>query len=280
MIGDFHAHSHVSDGTHTPSELVALAAEAGVSVLALTDHDDLAGIPEAQACAHDRGLELMTGVEISVAESERQMHILGLGVDSDDPQLMAMLSGIRDRRQRRAERIVGHLRELGVELESDAVQSVGAIGRVHIARALVAAGACGTIDQAFRRFIGRGRPAYEPSAGVEAREAIGRIHDAGGIASLAHPPMSAGVDAPGGLESFVERLAREGLDAVEIQHPGVKRPQRKRLRKIARQFGLIETGGSDFHGDTKPGVRLGHGRSDIRMNSKLCRGIRDAIDAR
>ncbi len=284
MICDFHLHSNVSDGTLAPAEVVEAAAREGVGVLSLTDHDDVSGVPEARARGLELGIEVLSGVEISVAENEGtvQLHILGLGIDVADPALLATLARIRETRRARAARILERLARIGVPLPSD-VDAEGpprAVGRLHIARALVQGGACDSVDQAFTRYLRRGRPAYESSPGIAAAEAIVRIHEAGGLACLAHPPLSEGARAPGGLGGFVERLARQGLDGIEVWHPGHKPTQTKRLRRIARERGLVETGGSDFHGDAKPGVVPGRGRGGIHVGADVYAAIQARLERR
>jgi hypothetical protein len=279
---DFHSHSRVSDGTHSPAELVRVAQRNGVTGFALTDHDTVAGIAEARAEAERLGVELIAGIELSVVEDDgaRTMHVLGLGIDESQPALLRRLDEMRRSRETRAERIAEKLRAHGVPLERSHIeaQSPGAaVGRPHIARALVALGVCKDADDAFARWLRKGRPAYEPNAAFSAREAIELVHAAGGAASLAHPPLSGGVDAPGGLDAYVERLAALGLDGVEVWHPNHSASQIKRLRRIAKAHELVETGGSDFHGDDRPDIELGRGR---RNGLKLGREVRAALELR
>ncbi len=278
---DLHTHSTVSDGTLTPAELVRRARQSGVEVLALTDHDDVAGIEEARACAEELGLELLPGIELSVSEEggARQMHILGLGIDPSVPVLLERVVEFRRTRLERGARIVEKLNRLGVPLSFDRVQQIAtgaAMGRPHVARALVEAGICSSIDDAFARFLRRGRGAYVPRDGLDAAGAISLIHAAGGIASLAHPPRSAGVDAAGGLEAFVGRLVRLGLDGLEVYHPSHKPRAEKRLRRLVRTHDLVATGGSDFHGDQQPEIVPGRGRGGLNLG----REFYDAIRAR
>ncbi len=278
---DLHTHSTVSDGTLRPDELVQRAHRSGVEVLALTDHDDVAGITEARARAEGLGLELFPGIELSVSEQEgeRQMHILGLGIDPDAPLLLERVVEFRRTRLERGARIVEQLNQHGVRLGFERVREIagdGAMGRPHVARALVEAGICGSVNEAFARFLRRGRAGYVGRDGLDAGGAISLIHAAGGIASLAHPPRSQGVDAAGGLETFVGRLVRLGLDALEVYHPSHKPSQEKRLRRLARAHDLVETGGSDFHGGEQPEIVLGRGRGRLRLGRRFY----DAIQAR
>ncbi len=282
MLCDFHCHSTLSDGTLPPDLLVERAKRAGVAVLALTDHDDIRGIEPASERARACGIEFLAGIEISVSEAhgKRQMHILGLGIDAADPDLASWSDGFRGERERRAERIVERLNRAGVEICIEQVRETAgdaSIGRLHLAQTLVRIGACRDLDHAFRRYLRRGKRAFVPREGLSARQAIEGIHAAGGIAVLAHPPQSVGADAPGGLEAFVGRLVPAGLDGLEIQHPSLTPNQRRRLRRLAAEYELVGTGGSDFHGENKPGVELGSGRAgNVRVEGQVL----DAILAR
>jgi 3',5'-nucleoside bisphosphate phosphatase len=278
---DFHTHTCVSDGSLTPTELVRRAEANRVIGFAVTDHDTVDGIAEARAEGERRGIEVLGGIELSVSEADgsRAMHILGLGLDDPTP-LRARLEALRRSREERAARIVAHLQRNGIALELSAVESQaagGAIGRPHVARALVELGAVRDVDEAFTRWLRRGRPAFEPNAQLSAREAIEMVHEAGGVAVLAHPPLSSGVDSPGGLVAFVERLVPLGLDGLEVWHPSHKPTVARRLRRIAAANGLLETGGSDFHGADRPDVEVGRGRGG---KLHIGREVRDALERR
>ncbi len=279
---DFHTHSDVSDGSLTPAEVVREAAAAGVVAFALTDHDTIDGIAVAQAEGRALGVEVIAGIELSVSEREgaRSLHVLGLFIDPADARLRARLEAAHAARRQRGAAIVAKLREHGVALELAHVQRIagsGALGRPHVARALVETGACRDPDEAFEKWLRRGRPAYVPNAAFSAREAIELVHGAGGVAVLAHPPLSSGVDAPGGLEAFVESLVPLGLDGVEVWHPNHRPGAIRKLRKVARNYGLLETGGSDFHGADRPDVRLGRGRAN---GLRVGRDVYEALAAR
>ncbi|HTO09209.1 MAG TPA: PHP domain-containing protein [Myxococcota bacterium] len=280
---DFHSHTTVSDGSLSPTELVRRAEKNGVSGFALTDHDAVDGIAEARAEGERLGIEVLGGIELSVNEAEgtRAMHILGLGIDDAHAELRARLVELRHGRIGRAARIVSHLQAAGVAITLAAVEAQAAagasLGRPHVARALVAAGAVRDSDEAFARWLRRGRPAYEPNPELSAQAAIALVHAAGGVAVLAHPPLSAGIDAPGGVAAFIERLVPFGLDGIEVWHPSHKSTVTRRLRRIAAAHGLLETGGSDFHGDDRPDVELGRGRGG---KLRIGRDVRDAFEAR
>ncbi len=279
MICDFHVHSTFSDGTFTPTELVDEAKRVGVGCFALTDHDVVGGVAEAATRGADAGVEVMAGVEISVNEDDggRQLHLLGLAIDPDEAGLGGCLVEMQAARRERVDRILELLAAAGVQLDRALLGEApdgSAIGRPHVARALVAAGVCSDEDDAFARYLRRGRAAYVASAGITAARAIEVIHAAGGIASLAHPPLSVGADAAGGLETFIERLLPLGLDGLEVWHPGHRSKTRKRLRKLARRWDLVATGGSDFHGAARPDVILGRGRGTIDVGQRTLDEIR------
>ena len=279
---DFHTHTIASDGSLSPTELVRAAAANSVTGFALTDHDTIDGIAEAQAEANRLGIELIAGIELSVNEQDgaRSLHVLGLGLSPEDPVLCARLEIARHARRTRAARMVARLQEAGVAIELAHVEAIaagGSVGRPHLARALVDLGVCRDADEAFVKYLRRGRPGYEAYAAFSAREAIDLVHGAGGVAVLAHPPLSTGVDAPGGIEAFVERLLPDGLDGLEIWHPGHKPGQIKRLRRLAREHDLLETGGSDFHGEDRPGIEIGRGRAG---GLRIGRPVYDAFRAR
>ncbi|MEX2206092.1 MAG: PHP domain-containing protein [Myxococcota bacterium] len=283
---DFHTHTVASDGSLTPTELVRAAAANGVTGFALTDHDTIDGIAEAQAEASRLGIELIPGIEISVNEQDgaRSLHVLGLGLSPEHPLLRTRLGHARHERRTRAARMVARLQEAGVAIELADVEAIaagGSVGRPHLARALVDLGVCRDADEAFVKYLRRGRPGYEPYAAFSAREAIELVHGAGGVAVLAHPPLSGGVDAPGGIEAFVERLLPDGLDGLEIWHPGHKPGQIRRLRRLAREHDLLETGGSDFHGEDRPGIEIGRGRAGgLRIGRPVYDAFRARLDAR
>jgi len=263
---DFHTHTRVSDGSLTPEELVRAAAGNKVTAFALTDHDTTDGVAAAQAEGLRLGVEVIAGIEISVSENDgaTSLHILGLGIAPEDPALRARLEIANTARHTRAATMVGRLQQAGLKIELAHVEALadgGSIGRPHVARALVELGLCVDADDAFVRYLRRGKPGYEPYAALSARDAIALVHGAGGVAVLAHPPLSTGVDAPGGIEAFVERLLPHGLDGLEIWHPGHKPGTIRRLRRLAREHELLETGGSDFHGEERPGIEIGRGRA-------------------
>ena len=281
MRCDFHMHSTVSDGRLQPAALIERVARERVEVCALTDHDEVAGIAAAQACGERLGVRVLAGIELSVVDPQNddEFHLLGIGIDPDSPPLRHRVAGLRLERSERARRILERLGRAGIEIDFERVERLsggGSIGRPHVARALVEGGICRDHEEAFRRLLRRGRPGYVAGVGLRPREAIELVHSAGGLASLAHPPRSRGADGPGGLAAFVERIARLGLDALEIQHPAHRPGQVRRLRRLCRELDLIETGGSDFHGAT--GDTPGRLPGRPKVGRPIWDGIREKLE--
>lgn len=240
---DLHAHSTASDGSQSPDAAVRSAHQAGVAALALTDHDTLAGIAEAQQTADALGLRLVPGVELSVHQGEHEVHLLGLHI-RDVGALQDALERYRDLRRARAASIVERLNTLGVGVtmaEVLAAAAGGAVGRPHVARALIGGGHVKDAREAFDRYLGAGRPAYVDKERLDIADGIALIHRAGGIAVLAHP-------AGEGRRERLEPLVAMGLDGLEVRHPSHSGEDIKRLEALAGFFGLERSGGSDWHG--------------------------------
>ncbi|HXY32118.1 MAG TPA: PHP domain-containing protein [Gemmatimonadaceae bacterium] len=249
---DLHAHSTASDGELSPTRLVDDAARAGLAAIALTDHDTIAGIGEAQAAADRVGIRLVVGTELSAREGNAEIHLLALHLSRPDA-LESSLAGFRDARVVRADRIVERLNALGVAITRDAVAAEAgdaAVGRPHIARALVRAGLAADVRVAFDRWLGAGRPAFVEKQILTLGDAIGLAHEGGGLAILAHPGSE-------GTRRHIESIAALGLDGVEVRHPGHSSEDCARLLALAREFDLVPSGGSDFHGTLDPSRRLG-----------------------
>ncbi len=249
---DLHAHSTASDGSQSPANAVAAAHKAGLAAFALTDHDTLAGIAEAQVAAEAAGLRLVPGVELSVHQEGVEVHLLGLHIRDVDA-LQARLERYRDHRRTRAEEMVARLNALGIAVTMDAVLAAaagGAIGRPHVAKALIAGGYAKDSREAFDRFLGAGKPANVEKQRLEIAEGIRLIHEAGGIAVIAHP----GAD---GRRERIEPLVPLGLDGLEVKHPSHSTEDTKRIAALAAHFGLVASGGSDWHGAMLGGRVLG-----------------------
>lgn len=242
---DMHMHSTYSDGIRTPTELIAMAKTKGLAGLALTDHDSIEGFRELSTAAARAGVDVMTGVELSCEYNGKDLHVLAYGVDADNVALQSLLREFRGARERRGERIVEKLGEQGVHLEMSRVMAKaghGALGRPHIAEALIEAGYVADHAQAFARYIGEGCPAYVDKYKMQPAQAVASIHAARGLAFIAHPGYY--------MEDFDAflRLLDEGFDGVEVFHPYHIPPVIRRLLELARDRGLLISGGSDFHG--------------------------------
>ena len=232
------------------------AAARGVRILALTDHDTVAGIREAQAAGAPLGVEIVPGVELSTSLGRGgEIHLLGYFVDIDDPTLLARLAGYARARAERMERMIERLRRVGAPVDPEQVREIaghGTVGRPHLARALIAAGHADSLSDAFDRYIGGGRPAYVPRPRVDPAEAIALVRGAGGVPVLAHP------FSVGGVEAVLDRLAPAGLAGMEVDYGEYSLEDRELLRQIAARRGLIATGGSDYHGpDSRSARELG-----------------------
>ena len=249
---DLHAHSTASDGALSPAAMVGAAHRAGLAALALTDHDSVDGVAEAQQAGRALGIRVVPGVELSAYDGTREVHILGLHLASV-AELQRHLDMLHLARRTLAERIVERLASLGVPVELDrvlAIAGAGAIGRPHIAQALMEAGHVKDRREAFDKFLGAGRPAFFAKHRLTMAEAIAMIHQAEGLAVLAHP-------GPGGTRERLERFITAGGDGMEVRHPGHTPEETTRLAALANQLHLLPSGGSDCHGDLEGSRALG-----------------------
>lgn len=240
---DLHMHSTASDGSRSPADVVRAAKRAELVAIALTDHDTVAGLAEARATGEELGVRIINGVELSAVEGDSETHLLGLHL-SDTSVLERGLIELREMRGRRAVRIVELLQAQGVQVTLDDVlmqAGTGAIGRPHVARALVADGWAVDVRDAFDRYLAAGRPAYVAKDQLGMRDAIAMVHAAGGLAVLAHPGATA-------TRERLEALAALGMDGVEVKHPSHSPQDTARIRTLAEQLGLLPSGGSDWHG--------------------------------
>lgn len=259
---DLHAHTTASDGALPPAELVALARQVGLAVLGVTDHDTTDGLPAALAAAGG-GLEVIPGVELSTDAPVGEVHILGYFIDYRDAGFQARLAQLRDERVGRAQAMVARLAALGMPLAWERVQALasGAVGRPHIAQALVEAGYVADVPEAFDRYLGRGRPAYVEREKLTPTDAVRMIRATGGVAVLAHPYI---LDTAGrikvrlDLPALLPELCDAGLQGLEVYYTNYTRAVTAELRLVAERWGLVATGGSDFHGGgTVPEAQLG-----------------------
>jgi len=253
---DLHLHTSASDGWCSPRELVARAAGAGVSVMAVTDHDTTAAVAEVCAAAREFDIQAITGIEITAVEDGRDLHVLGYLFDPLDEALGVFLLSARQARLARVEAMGSRLAALGLPVNLEplvrqaTLESGRAVGRPQVARAMVDAGHVADTQEAFDHWLGDGCPGCVPRKGPTPETVIDVIHQAGGIASLAHPGKL-------GLSGRVPALAKAGLDAVEAFHPDHNASLVRQYIHIARDLNLLLTGGSDFHGDPRHGREPG-----------------------
>ncbi len=243
---DLHLHTTASDGLSTPDALVARTAAAGLTTIAVTDHDTLAAVPGVRQAAAQAGIRVIPGLEITAVHQEHDLHVLGYFVEPGDPALERFLQAQRTDRRRRVEEMLERLADLGMPVQSDlgseAEQAAGrALGRPIVARALVDAGHARDIADAFDRLLGHGRPAFVARRGASPADVIDVIRRAGGLASFAHPGKL-------GLDALIVDLAAAGLAAIEAFHPDHAQKDVTKYRRMAADLGLAVTGGSDFHG--------------------------------
>jgi 3',5'-nucleoside bisphosphate phosphatase len=250
---DLHTHTTASDGRLPPAELVARAIGAGVTVLAVTDHDTVGGCAAAAEACAAAGATFVPGIEITAVRDGVDVHVLGYFIDTASPAFITFLIQQRQQRIDRVRSMIELLARHGVHLDADAVLQPGladatkAAGRPWIARALVAGGHVQTIGEAFDRWLSLGRPAFLPRAGVPPAQVFARVHDAGGIASLAHPGLLV-------RDAWIEDFAAGGLDAIEAYHSEQGPDATARYLTIADRLGLAVSGGSDYHGDDSHGA--------------------------
>ncbi len=265
---DLHTHSTFSDGSYSPEALVRAAARAGLAAVALTDHDTMDGLARCQAAAAGGPVRAVPGVEISAdcQPADATMHVLGYFVDPSDAALAGHIVRLRDGRRRRNEEIVKRLNGMGLALtlaEVMALAGEGNAGRLHFALALVARGYVRTTQEAFDRFLAKGKAAYADRLRFAPADGVAMIRRAGGIAVLAHPfTLKMGREA---LAGCVEELVGAGLQGIEVYYPQHAPAQVKQYLGLVRRFGLVATGGTDFHGAPMPDIQLGRGRGDLEV---------------
>jgi len=245
---DLHLHTNASDGRLPPADLVTRASLVGITIMSVTDHDTVAGLPEVHRSAARAGIEVVDGIEITAVHDGRDVHVLGYFIDTSAAPLGEFLVAQRTQRVERARAIAARLSRLGIAVDVDALLAKVAtrpgasVGRPMIARAMVGRGHVASVQEAFERYLAAGQPAYVPRSGQQPADVIAVIHRVGGLASLAHPGVTR-------KPELIEPLIESGLDALEVYHSDHAPEVQRDTLKTARQFGLLVTGGSDFHGD-------------------------------
>jgi 3',5'-nucleoside bisphosphate phosphatase len=253
LLVDLHTHSNCSDGRFSPAELVRAANQAGMVGMALTDHDDVSGVDDAMAAGRELGMEIVPGVELTCYIGEAEIHVLGLFIDHKNESFLTALNDYREGRRRRVIEICSRLTKMGAELSPPDVYAQagdGALGRPHIAAALVAAGHCSSIGAAFKKFIGNDSPACVPKVLLEPHQAVELIHEAGGLALLAHPGASR-------HEEMLPEMIEAGIDGLEVRHSQHPETVAAHFERMANRRDMCVSGGSDYHSPEIEGRPLG-----------------------
>jgi predicted metal-dependent phosphoesterase TrpH len=278
MSIDLHIHSTMSDGTMTPSELVDLAYKKGLSCIALTDHDTVAGNQEAQERGRVVGLDVISGMELSVTFENTHLHLLGYLVDSDNVNLLKALEKLQGARNKRNLEILHLLANQGIVItqrELQKVSGMGQTGRPHIAKMLMEKKAVRSMDEAFEKYLGRDGRAYASRFVLDIKSAVEVIHEAGGLAVVAHPYNLLKQDMDSG--EILLRLKDLGVDGIEAYYPTHSRKFRKQLIVLAEKHGLLLTGGSDYHGSIRKGTTLAGGKG-VSVPEELVNIMRQTRD--
>ena len=267
---DLHCHSTFSDGSLTPEQLVDEGLQAGLSALALTDHDTVAGLPRFLAAGADKPIRPVPGVELSVDCSSGVMHMLGYWMDVHNLELVRQLEWIRDARTMRNRTMLEKLNELGLAMTWEEVQAVAGedvVGRPHFAQVMLRKGYARDKNEVFDKWLGNGKPAYVDRARLTAENAVALIRGAGGVAVLAHPySLRIGKEA---LAALLGELAAAGLAGVECYYSEHSADLTKDYLEMAKKANLVPTGGSDFHGEVSPGIRLGFGFGGLHVPDEV-----------
>jgi predicted metal-dependent phosphoesterase TrpH len=246
-FADLHLHTQFSDGTFTPEELAGHGASLGFAALALTDHDTVEGCARMAAACAAAGIEFIVGAELTAEHHDTELHVLGYFLDPQNQKLLAEIAKFQAVRQNRIREMVARINEMGVPLEADSVFALAnckSPGRPHVARALVKAGLVSNLDEAFERFLKKNRHAWVPKKKISALEAIELVHQAGGLAVMAHPGLNR-------TDEIIPALVDAGLDGIECFHTKHSTTMSERYLEIAEKFNLLVTGGSDCHGFSK-----------------------------
>ena len=269
-FADLHTHTYHSDGTRSPKEVVDVARAHGIEILSISDHDNLAAYFEIKTYADSQRVTLIPGIELSCEADGVDVHVLAYAFDATDERIEHRLRSFRETRHRRGYAIVEKLRKLGYPVSADRVDQLaagGAMGRPHVARALVEAGHVASVAEAFDQFLGAGKPAYVEKERFRIEEAVELIRSAGGVTSIAHPTLYPD------HQRLVPQLLDRGIDAVEVIHPDVGKDARQRYSQLVRFRGKFVTGGSDDHGTVKKTQTLG----TVRVAESMIQPILDRL---
>ena len=285
---DLHIHSTASDGTFSPADILSTARELELGAIAITDHDTLEGSKEALRHGIPPSVRFLSGVEISASPPPSatsvtgSLHILGYGIDLDDDELNQTLAVLQQARSNRNPAILSRLSQLGLPIELDEVDQMvgnGQIGRPHIARVMVAKGFARSINDAFDHYLGHGKPAYVEKYRISCRKAIDNILGAGGIPVLAHPYLLelSDIDL---LDNLLRELGEMGLQGIEVYYPEHPAAFIAQYEQLAQKHHLLMTGGTDFHGDLMPKVKMGSGTGNFHVPYSLYEKLMERLKVR
>ncbi|MFP3998749.1 MAG: PHP domain-containing protein [Desulfobacterales bacterium] len=281
---DLHIHSSASDGSLHPEQILNHAVKYGLAAISITDHDTVEGAAAALLHGIPKNLDFLTGVEISAEfppgyDTSGSIHILGYGIDVNSPALQRMLKKQQHARNSRTPQIIEKLNSLGIRVTLEQISAEAGkdeIARPHIAAHLVRKGYAADIDDAFDRYLAKGKPAYVDKFRIPAEDAVAAIKNAGGIAVLAHPgllPETVGSR----LEKFIASLAAKGLGGIEAYYPGHNQEQTAMYERLAEKFGLLVTGGTDFHGDINSEIKMGSGTGTLSIPYSVFQKLSEAL---
>lgn len=281
---DLHIHSNASDGTFSPAEILDQARESHLAAIAITDHDTISGSKEALRIGPPPDVKFLTGVEISANPPDSfpcsgSFHILGYGIDPDDASLNSTLEALQHARDNRNPLILERLKEHGISLSLEEIRQEagdGQMGRPHIAKMMIKKGYADSINEAFDRYLGKGKPAYVDKYRMECREAIQAIIKAGGLSVLAHPGLVES-STPAPFESLIKTLKSMGLNGLEVFYPEHTPQFISEYRAVAEKYNLLITGGTDFHGTLKPSLKMGFGKGDFFVPYDLYEKLAEAL---
>ena len=271
---DLHTHSTASDGSLSPTSLIHAAAQRGITALALTDHDTLAGLSEAEQVAKQEGIRFIPGIEIELSWEPGEFHLLGLGVSKPSPAFMETIAGLAQKREARNYAIIGRMRDAGIEVQYEDILALSgghSVGRPHFASFLVNRHIVKNYEQAFEKYLAKGKLFYVPRECLEFQRALALIKESGGITVLAHP-MSLYVSW-GNLPSLIRDFQEQGMDGIEAWHPTATPKTCKRLEELGRSLDMYITAGSDFHGTNRPERKLGITSGDRKISEAILEAI-------
>lgn len=279
---DLHTHSSASDGSNPPAELLRCAVRAGLSAIALTDHDTVSGLHEFLQAAQGQPVTAVPGVEISSTLYNKEIHILGLFIDPDSKALKDFLESARENRNARNQQMLEKLNAIGYEITPEELQDCAggeSVGRPHLAELLVRKGYFSTVQDAFDSCLKRGARAYTPRKLAPPSDSIRAIHEAGGLAFWAHPVYH-GRGERASVRRFLKVLVPAGLDGIEVFYPSFTERQTTMLNEMAQEFQILRSGGTDYHGEIHPGIELGTGSGELSIPDELLDPIREKAASR